>query len=86
MPSFRFTSRLYEELAKHSTPDHPEKKLNDVLGQRSVTASVFLQRPIDESIFLTQIGFEVDNGTVALEMKKLTDGTVGVRVATVRNR
>jgi len=79
-------SSLYEELVKHSTPDHPEKKLNDVLGKRSVSASVFLQRPIDESISLATVGFDVENGTVFLKTKKSKDGIVGVEVATVRNR
>jgi hypothetical protein len=82
----RAFSRLYEELAKHSTADNPMKKLNDALGQRSVGASVFLQRPIDESIFLATVGFEVEDGTVFVKMKKSKDGSVGVEVETVRNR
>jgi hypothetical protein len=79
-------SRLFEELVKHSTPDHPGDKAHDVLGQRSISASVFLQRPIDESFFRALVGFEVDNGSVILKMKKSKDGIVGVEVATVRNR
>lgn len=69
-----------------STPDHPGQKGYDALGQRSVAATVFLQRPISEDLSLGTVGLEVQNGTVIFEMKKAKDGTVGVRVGTVRNR
>jgi hypothetical protein len=79
-------SGLFEELVKHSMPDAPGDKATDALGQRSIKGNVFLQRPIDESFFLATVGFEVDNGTVILKMKKSKDGMVAVRVETVRNR
>jgi len=79
-------SRLYSEIAKYSNLDNPGNKASDVLGERSVSASVFLQRPLDESIFVKAIGFRVENGTVILKVKKARDGTRAVQVETVRNR
>jgi len=80
----RAFSRLFEELAKHSTPDNPGKKTYDTLGQRSVGATVFLQRPIAEDLGGDVVGFSVENGTVILRMKKTRDGAIEVRVEAAR--
>jgi len=76
---------LYKELAMHSSPDRPERDKKSILGQRKVDGRVLLQKPVLEEV-VDKIIFDVDDGSIFLNLRTGRDGGTSVQVSTVRNR
>lgn len=76
---------LYKELAMHSLPDRPTLDRNDTLGQRKLDGRVLLQKPVLGENRET-ILFDVEDGSILLNLMTGRDGVTTVQVSTVRNR
>ena len=78
---------VYEELVPHSKAVEGSRPA-DMLGMRTLDATLSLRRPISEELQQIEpqaVIFDIRDLRVAFQLKKSKDGTEGVMVVTVRS-